>query len=263
MIKDNKIFAMVSTKGGGGKTTISTMVLPTLFAGTESNITIYGIDDNNINKLKSEHINFKNLKVKDSENILDEIEMQKIMKSDDISIIDVGGGSDTLNLLNIIKKSVVDGVTFIIPINDDIEQIYNLENTINAIQKASKNPTIYLVLNRVHQLNKDAIEEQFVGIYGSDRYGIKPLSNKILEQIDAIYFVESAPIFSILKNIYTTTLLDAYIEAEDLLQNLETKKVEWVEKGKEYFKKQNIRVRLAYDVIELTKRIYKLGESNV
>ncbi len=251
-------FVVVSTKGGTGKTIVSSMVLPVLFAGTDKEITVYSIDDNNTIRIKSRYITFKDLSTKDSESVVDEAELKRITNNNDISIIDVGGGADTHIFLKTIKNSVVEGLIYIIPIGDDIEQIDNLIETISEIKNASNDAKIYLILNQVNNLDEDSIKSQFLGIYGSVKYGVDAINEDILDDIEEVYFLEASPIFSILKNIYQHGLLDAFIGAEELLENLYSKKNEWALKGEEYFKKQNSSVRLAQDVIKLTKRIYSM-----
>lgn len=251
-------FVVASTKGGSGKSIIASMIIPVLVADTGKKITVYGIDDNNSINIQSSFIDFKDLKTKDSENVIDETEIKNINSSDDISIIDLGGGADTHIFLQAVKKSSIRGLIYLIPLGDDIEQVHNLTETLHEIKSASKDAKIYLILNQVNVMNDESIKRQFIGIYGSEKYDVTPLDKKILEQVEGIYFLEASPLFSILKNIYNITLLDAYIDAKELLTDLDSKKVEWAKKGSEHFKKQNSLVRLAYDVLKLIERIYQM-----
>jgi len=251
------IYIVLGTKGGTGKTIFSCMVMPILFAMDEK-VTVYSIDNNNNIGIESNFVMFKTLRTCDAEDVIDDVELKSLVNSDEISIIDAGGGEDTHILLRVIKKSNIDDMTFIIPLNDDMDQIKNLIDTIKIIKESTSNARILVVLNKVNVMSKDKIQEQFVGIYGNSRYGINALDNEVIEQIDDFYFLENSPLFSIIKNEYRTTLQDSFIEAEELLQNLEEKKREWAEKGSEYFMKQNAKVRLANDVLSLTKRIYKM-----
>ncbi len=258
-MKHNKTtFVIASTKGGCGKTIIASMVIPVLFANSTKKISVYSIDDNNKNKIESKFIEFHDLKTKDSAMVIDEAEIKKINNTDEVSIIDLGGGQDTTIFLDTIKKSSVHDLVYIIPIADDIEQLHNLVETIKKIQNASEDAEIYLILNQVNVMDEESIQKQFIGIYGSKKYGIEELNKEMLEQIKGIYFLEASPLFSILKNVYKTTLLDAFVDAEELLQDLDDKKQVWAANGMEYFKKQNAYVRVAHDVIKLTNRIYTM-----
>lgn len=258
-MKHNKTtFVIASTKGGCGKTIIASMVIPVLFANSTKKISVYSIDDNNKNKIESKFIEFHDLKTKDSAMVIDEAEIKKINNTDEVSIIDLGGGQDTTIFLDTIKKSSVHDLVYIIPIADDIEQVHNLVETIKKIQNASEDAEIYLILNQVNVMDEESIQKQFIGIYGSKKYGIKELNKGVLRQIKGIYFLAASPLFSILKNVYKTTLLDAFVDAEELLQDLDDKKQVWAANGMEYFKKQNAYVRVAHDVIKLTNRIYTM-----
>ena len=258
MKNEKTTFVVASTKGGSGKTIMASMVLPVLFANSNKKISVFSIDDNNKNKIESKFIDFHDLKTKDSASVIDEAEIKKINNTDEISIVDLGGGIDTLTFLETVKKSSVNGLIYIIPMADDIEQVYNLIETIKKIKSASREAEIYLILNQVNAMDEESIQKQFIGIYGSKKYAIPEIDKDILNQINGIYFLEASPIFSILKNVYQTTLLDAYVDAKKLLDDLENKKRKWAAKGMEYFKKQNASVRIAHDVIKLTNRIYSM-----
>lgn len=258
MKTDKTTYVIASSKGGNGKTTIANMVIPVLMAKSNKKISVYGIDDNNKNKTESKFIDFYDLKTKDSTTVIDEAEIKKINNTDEISIIDLGGGRDTMIFLETVKKTSVHDFTYIVPIEDGIEQVHNLTETIKKIKSVSEDAEIYLILNKVNIMDQESIQEQFIGIYGSKKYGIPELNKEILDQIKGVYFLEASPLFSILKNVYKTTLLDAFVDAEKLLQDLDSKKQLWASEGIEYFKKQNAYVRVAYDVIKLTNRIYSM-----
>lgn len=249
----SKNIAVVSTKGGPGKSTVSTMPLPLIV--NEEKINIYELDDNNKTELKSNRIKFECLKIKDAVGVVNGIDYGIQIGEEVVNIIDIGGGSDVEDVLNIIHKTGTRGFTFIIPINDDLEQIHNLEETIKKILMVDQNPVIYLILNKVISLDKDVIRKQFVGIYGSKRYMIDPLNKDILKHIKDIYFLRASPIFTILKNIYKKSLLDSYVDAVNIIDNLEKYKNEWAPKGREFYDKKLAQVALAKDVIELVDEI--------
>ncbi len=251
-------FVVVSTKGGPGKSIISMMVIPTFFATENRKIKIFSVDDNNKIKIESNFIDFKELMVKDSESVIDEVEITSMSKNDDICIIDSGGGTDTRSLLKVIKKTEIKGLTYIIPLMDDIEQIHNLKETIRGIKDASPDADIYLILNQIYEMTEEKIKEQFLGLFGSKKYMLDPIDKNVMDDIKEVYFLSHSPIFSLLKNVHKTSLLDAYLNALDLLEGLESKKKQWILEGEEYFKKQNSLVRLAKDVVSLTESVHEM-----
>ncbi len=249
-----QIFVVVNSKGGVGKTITSSMIIPIFFMGKE--IKIYEIDDNNKTRIESKFLHFESLKVDDASGAISNIDFDTQFDTDGVSIIDAGGGNDTLGVLSAIKKSGLKNVSYLVPINDDIEQIYNLRNTITEIQKVDKKADIHLILNKSTSWEENDIKKQFVGIYGSDKYGIEPISPEVLAHIKSISVLPASPIFSILKNVYKTSLLDSYVMATDITNNLETYKKEWAAEGREFFKQKMTQVSFAYDVVLLVKEIF-------
>lgn len=254
----NNTYVVLGTKGGTGKSMVAGMVVPVLFANSDVKVTVYTVDDNNTIELKSDCIEFNDGKTKDANKVIDDVEFKRICNKNEVSIIDAGGGEDTRILIDSIKKSNVKNLTYIIPLGDDYEQKFNLIDTIDLINSISDNKRIFLLLNKVNVFDKDKVEEQFVGVFGSKKYDIDKIDDKVFESIDGVFYLENTPIFTILKNVYHTTLLDSYVGASELLHNLEVKKQEWAKKGPEYFHEQNAKVRFASEVIMLTERIYTM-----
>ena len=244
-----KQIILIGTKGGGGKSMFSTMVAPLFYIGKIINI--YELDNNNVPAFESsESFRLINLKVNKADEVIDELDFSKI--------VDCGGGDDSIAVLNSIQKSSIQGLTYILPLNDDIEQMHNIEEIIYKIKKADPKASISIVLNRVSIMSKEDIHKQFVGVFGSEKYGIEGKVDELLEIIDGIYYVRNSPIFSILKNLYKSTLVDSYIFAKDIVENIEEYKKDWAGEGKEYFNKQMSRYRFAKDVISLVEELQSM-----
>jgi len=255
----SNVFCVVNTKGGVGKSTIASQIIPILFRNKNKRIKIYEIDDNNKTFFKNSKIEFNTLKVSRTEDVIDDVNVDLMLDEEDVvNIIDAGGGNDTKAVLEGIKKAEIKGIVYIIPVNDDFEQFQNTKHTIEVIRDFDKNAKIFLLFNRVFSFSRKDIENQFIAFFGSEEYGIEGRFDEIFEYIENnILMIQNTQIFSILKNFYNTTLYDFYFENKDLIENSEKYKKEWVKKGRDYFKKQMKHFRFAKDVFDLIKYIDK------
>lgn len=256
----NKIIVVASSKGGVGKTTISTMVAPMVCSCDVINI--YELDDNNKTMFsKSKYVNFKTLKVKDTNSVICEIDFTTLTQADEsvCSIIDIGGGNDTKMVLESIKKSDFSGLTYVVPVNDDIEQVINMFDTIEMIRQTDYEAKIYVILNRVERLNEESIRSQYINIFGSEKYGIESHLEEILNEVEDIKYVRNSPFYGILKNINNLTLLDAYHEANDLLGNIENLKLKWTEEGLDGFERNYQKYNFAKDIVAFAEELKPLS----
>ncbi len=253
IIKSN-IYVIPQTKGGVGKTTISGIVATLLYLQNQNQkINLFELDDNNNSKVNSNYINHKSLKLKDSELALDDIQFNALSAEDVISIIDAGGGNDTKLVLQKLKEIDLSGLNYYVPLNDDMDQLINIQDTIELIREFDKNGKINLVLNRCLNLQEDEIQRQFINIFGNEELGIKSEIENI--KVNSIYFIPNSNIFSILKSHYKVALLDSYLSSIDLVQNIDTYRQEWVKEGQEIFKANNKRYRFAKMVVELIEQL--------
>jgi len=230
MSKIGNVLVIANTKGGVGKSTLANQVLP-LLAEENQDVTVYEIDNNNKTMLpNSKSIQYKNLTTKETEDVATDVTMSKLLEDDsELKIIDCGGGDDTKKILNIFGKYDISGVTYIVPINDDIEQIENLKETIKMINENDKEAKIYLVLNRCNKLDIVSIKEQFIGLYGSEKYNIDPL---IDIEANGIIFIPTTQIFSVLKSIYGTSIRDILPNALNAVKNSNNTRLEFLEDAK-------------------------------
>jgi len=259
-MKKNNTIVFASTKGGPGKSTLSTMVA-TLLCGSKV-VNVYELDDNNKTMFsKSEHVQFKTLKVKDTNSVINKIDFTNLTQTESsvCNIIDIGGGNDTKMVLQAMKKSDFTGLTYVVPINDDIEQVDNLFDTINMIKETDKEGKIYLILNRVERMDEESIRAQFINVFGSQKYGIQGHMEEILKEVEGIKFVRNSPLYGILKNIYNKTLLDSYLEAISLIEDIDNLKRIWSNESEEAFFKNMEKYRFAQDIVLLVEELNPLS----
>ncbi|WP_152057606.1 P-loop NTPase family protein [Aliarcobacter butzleri] len=253
IIKSN-IYVIPQTKGGVGKTIVSGIVATLLYLQNQNkSINLFELDDNNNSKVNSNYINHQSLKLKDSEIVIDDIQFSSLSDGSVVNIIDCGGGNDTKVVLNKLKEIDLSGLNYYIPVNDDMEQVDNLKETITLIRDFDKSANINLILNRCLSLDKLDIQTQFINIFGDDQLDIPNQLNTL--KVDNVFFVPNSNIFSILKSHYKISLLDSYISSLDLVSNIDTYRQEWVKKGQEIFKANNKRYRFAKMVVELIEQL--------
>ncbi len=259
MKKENKsnssnVHVVVNTKGGVGKTTVSGIVATLLYLqNQDKKINLFEIDDNNNSKINSNYINYQSLKLKDSEIVIDDIQFNSLSDSNVTNIVDAGGGNDTKIVLQKLKEIDLSGLNYYIPVNDDMEQVQNLKDTVTLIRDFDKSANINLILNRCFSLEKDEIQKQFINIFGSDELDIPNQRDNL--KVDNVFFIPNSNIFSILKSHYKVSLLDSYLSSVDLIQNIDTYRQEWIKEGQDVFKANNKRYRFAKMVVELIEQL--------
>lgn len=255
MKKENKsIHVIPQLKGGVGKTTISGIVSTLLYLQNQNQkINLFELDDNNVSKVNSSYVNYQSLKLKDSEVVLDDIQFSSLSDSSVINIIDCGGGNDTKIVLQKLKEIDLSGLNYYIPVNDDMEQVENVQETIFLIRDFDKSANINLVLNRSLSMDKTEIKAQYLNIFGSDELDIPNQLDNL--KVDNIFFVPNSNIFSILKSHYKVSLLDSYLSSIDLVENIDSYRQKWIKEGQDVFKANNKRYRFAKMVVELINQL--------
>lgn len=219
----------------------------------QNQINLFEIDDNNNSNVNSNYINHQSLKLKDSEVVVDDIQFANLSDTNVINIVDAGGGNDTRFLVKKLKEIDLSGLNYYIPVNDDLEQIDNVKDTIALIRDFDKTANINLILNRCTNLDKDEIQKQFINIFGSDELDIPNQLDNL--KVDNIFFVPNSSVFSILKSHYKVSLLDSYLSSSDLVQNIDTYRQEWIKQGQDVFKANNKKYRFAKLVVELIEQL--------
>lgn len=181
-----KIYTVVSTKGGVGKSTISWHVLPSVFKSLGRDFQIFEIDNNNSTNIfsSSEIIkeNVKNVKT-DDRDITAEIIFETLSSKNEI-IIDAGGGDDALKVIDIVKSIGNVDIKWIIPLNRNLAQ---LKNAIDTYEKIKDKENTLFVLNGYSQ--KEKIEEDFIFWYGEKNLNIDSMKKtlKVADELKIPY----------------------------------------------------------------------------
>jgi len=245
----SRIFVLANTKGGAGKSTIASMVMPALFNDKE--VFLYEIDGSNNTKIRDTKIEYKNLLPRDSEEHLFDIDYQAMLKDNSIHIIDAGGGDDTKAVLKSISEVGLENVEYLIPLNDDIEQVQNVIDTIKLIDKNTAK-SINVVFNRVY--DREKIKEQFIGLFGDEEIGIKSRVEE-LKGVDEFFIVPNSTLFGILKNLKGVSLYDVVEPFSDLVDNIKIYRKEWLNLSQEDYKNNMKNYMFAKRVINLTNEL--------
>lgn len=163
------VYAVVSTKGGVGKSTIAWHVLPAVFNTLKKEFRIFEIDNNNSTNIFSNSDiikdNTKNVKT-DDRDITAEIIFETLSSKNEI-IIDAGGGDDALKVIDIVKSLGDVDIKWIIPLNRNLAQ---LKNAIDTYEKIKDKENTLFVLNGYSHIEK--IEEDFIFWYGDKNLNI-------------------------------------------------------------------------------------------
>jgi hypothetical protein len=181
-----QIIAVLSGKGGVGKSTISQNILPSI----EKIESITEIDDNNMSSIYENSnifkcIEVKNLKVKDGQKALTELSFEQMRATGGTHIIDAGGGNDTNYVIEQIAKADIENVIYIIPFQNSFEQIKNVEDTFERIKAINENPKVIFCLNQAKSTTIEEIKEEAIFWFGSKKYNISGLKKKLYNDNDS------------------------------------------------------------------------------
>ncbi len=235
----NNIIVVCNTKGGEGKSMVSIQKLPLLFI--DKNIFIFEVDNNNNSKKlidNSEKIKFKTFRVNDGLDALDEVEFNTLTSKDDcINIIDCGGGDDTLKVLNILNEKELKGLTYVVPITNSISNVDNAIQTIDAILEFDEIANINLVLNRCPAYDFIAIKEKFKALFGNDEFNLPSRVEEFQNKVKNINYILETDLPDIISSKHQYSLLDAYLKAKLIIENIDSIEASWLEEGKDIFLK--------------------------
>jgi len=172
-----KIHVVSSTKGGVGKSTISSQLLVSFInIATGKQVRYFEIDDQNesIKNLKQSAI--INPTIVKTENIAKFVE-ESIMFDDDV-VVDVGGNLTTVMFLAKLKMlgGFLAPTVFYIPLTDGDQDAINAVDTFNKIREFDKDSKIIYVLNRcTNKSNQDLLEREFIDFFGNEVLDVKPI----------------------------------------------------------------------------------------
>lgn len=220
----SKIYAVVNTKGGVGKTTIAYMVLPYLLYEEDKTIVVSEMDNSNNTSdffIGDKILEFKSYKIDKSKEKLKEISFNSIIDEDEnvINIIDCGAGDNTKNVIEQMYRASLDDIVFVIPFIADPENASNVKDTIDFIKNMDfNNFKIWLLFNKMDfKREKDIkklkvyVREKYIGIFDSDKWKIKGIYDEIKDDIDKELIIYDSIVYSALKVSLKMSLLSFYI----------------------------------------------------
>lgn len=186
-----RVFVVANTKGGVGKTTIASHILPEIFPGCE----ILEIDDNNQSNIFKESSfikRFESIKVKECESKLEEITFKLLDETEEVLVIDCGGGNDTKDVLKSINELDLESlsqVTYIIPIMNSLIQAKNAEFMAHIL----KDKNLIFALNGVNSLSN--LQKDWLFWFGSEAMGLESYFKKLNEPRTII--IPYSPLFEL------------------------------------------------------------------
>lgn len=255
MAKKINIKVVANGKGGVGKSIQSKYILPTILQDQYSEINVYEIDNNN-NKgnFKSDFVNHSIFRIDEKNEAIFDVSFNED-EQDILSIIDCGGGDDLQPVIDSLYKNQIENIDFYIPTLDDDETFDNIKSTIDIIKEKYPKSKITLILNKVidPSANIEKAKEQFINIFGSEKYGYESKIEDLA--IDSIALVPHTPLLFLIKNHYRISMTDLFISGADMISNLSKNRKIWKKEANEkndrqhYYKKMEA-VEFASDLID-------------
>jgi anion-transporting ArsA/GET3 family ATPase len=241
-----------NTKGGVGKSTIGNHLFPVVFQDKDNKVVIIEVDSSNQSKLENTNLDITNNS--DISIVINNIDFSLMTDQNTIYIIDIGANEDAKNFLKELSKEDIEA-DFYIPCNDDYEQFYNIQDTLKRIKKC-KCSSINLILNRCISLDQKIIKDQFLNLFGSERYGVEERFSEIAEDFTNIFFVPNSPLLGVIKGKYKQFLIDNLkVQKEFLTNYAETKKELALKKEKILFDKLRDDKKFADEIINLEEDV--------
>lgn len=207
-----KNIAIINTKGGVGKSTLAFHILPAILA--DRNFSILEIDNNN--KTTTAFSNTQILKGKiTSVNIdegmqrLEELVINNMLDEDKISVIDAGGGDDSLRVIHsFIEQDLTADTLFVIPFMPDFVQLKNLVDTYNVLPSEAK---ILVVLNNADLSDPDHL----MFVKGNEDFEIPDISSTF----EHFAICPKSPLFSYAASRNKETIKDLALLASQYNKN--------------------------------------------
>lgn len=202
-----KINIVLNTKGGVGKSTVS-IILAQILAYRNIDFKYIEIDNSNdtTEGLENSEV-FKNKMISIKTNKADEelyAATFEALKENKVIIVDVGGGTDTAELISLINEQFTHiscEINFILPFENSLKQMSNLENTYNLINNFENT---YLVKNKVIQFKDKA--DEYIFFEGSKIKGVNNFRKKI-NPLNKVFEVNLSDLHGIAE-ITKETILD-------------------------------------------------------
>lgn len=202
-----KINIILNTKGGVGKSTIS-IILCQLLAYRNIDFKYIEIDNSNdTTKALERSETFKNKMISIMTDKADEelyAATFEALKEDKVIIVDIGGGTDTREIIDLINEQFThmnSEINFILPFENSYKQMPNLLNTYNLIDNPENT---YFVKNKVIPF-KDK-KDEYIFFEGSKIKGVENYRKKI-NPINKVFEVNLSDLHGIAE-ISKETILD-------------------------------------------------------
>jgi cellulose biosynthesis protein BcsQ len=171
---------LASSKGGVGKSTVSTIIAGYLHHKSNQPVKIIEIDDNNDSKSilsDSQFIKFESFDVKKGIDNMQEA-LFDIYDGQDI-VIDAGGGNDSLKVVkDICGLGIDDKIVFYIPLLKNRAGMKNVEDMYKLIRSYGDAKIIY-VFNQCQKANEKDIEKEFKYFFGDQKYAIDGICDEV------------------------------------------------------------------------------------
>ena len=169
----NKIYVIVNTKGGVGKS-LTSVTVASLLHEAGKKFKLIEIDDNNESlKFSSSDFltteNTESFKVDQKDDVTADIFFDLMSDPELDYVVDLGGGNDA-KVVKMLQGDDRFDITYIIPSLKTKKFIKNADETFELINDAEN--TIYLL----NGYTKEDIEEEFVYFFGSKKFAIKSAS---------------------------------------------------------------------------------------
>ena len=249
--EEQKTIAVVSTKGGVGKSTVVS-VLPII---ADSEFQIIEVDNNNNSGetyseselYKEKH---KTVKTKKVDGELDEVFMKQLNDVNKKNIyLDGGGGDDTKSLVSSLKFAPnQESIKYVIPLDAGTD-IKNIRDTYNLIENKSN---VMFCLNRY--IDIDNLKTEFFNLFGDERLGVKGFIDEVENK--TMMIIPHSPLFIVGKQ-FNLTLLDL-ARFKDEFKNNDEAFLHCKEKANDDFEEQKrlyARYRASCKAAELVAQI--------
>jgi hypothetical protein len=188
---------LASSKGGVGKSTISTIIAGYFVTRTGAKIKLIEADDNNETAQTLKDSQFVQSISFDVANGIDNMQEALFDVFDDQDIIiDAGGGNDSLKVVKAIGGlGVEDKIVFYIPLLRNKAGMKNVLDMYKLIRSFG-NSKIVFILNKCLSCDEKSIENEFKYFFGNEKFAIDGIAKEVLSDDNtAILMIEDSDVF--------------------------------------------------------------------